>query len=226
MAHIFSIEGNIGSGKSTLVEYFKQKYEFRTENMFGKKMIFMEEPVYIWETIKDSSGMNMIEKFYKNQEKYGFSFQMMAYISRVSMLKKCIRENPDSIIICERSIETDRNVFAKMLYHDGKIEDVNYQIYLKWFDEFISEIKTTGIIYVKADPNISYNRVIKRDRKGETIPLEYLANCNKYHNDWLDNIKKEEILILNGNFDKKDSDYDVWCDLIDYFIYVSINTIH
>ena len=40
----------------------------------------------------------------------------------------------DTIIITERSLHTDRMVFAKMLYESGLIEDVNYQIYLKWFD--------------------------------------------------------------------------------------------
>ncbi|GAH14460.1 unnamed protein product, partial [marine sediment metagenome] len=31
-----------------------------------------------------------------------------------------------------------------MLYDEGKIEEVNYQIYLKWFNEFIEDIPITG----------------------------------------------------------------------------------
>ena len=34
------------------------------------------------------------------------------------------------IIITERSLYTDKHVFAKMLHDQGKIEDVCYQIYL------------------------------------------------------------------------------------------------
>ena len=56
--------------------------------------------------------------------------------------EKDIRNNPNAIIICERSVFTDKEVFAKMLYDDGKIEEVNYQIYLKWFDEFINDIRS------------------------------------------------------------------------------------
>ena len=55
-------------------------------------------------------------------------------------------------IITERSIYTDSNVFAKMLYDDKKITLIEYTIYKKWFDEFISEIPISKIIYVKTDP--------------------------------------------------------------------------
>ena len=49
----------------------------------------------------------------KIQKNNAFPFQMMAYISRLSLLKNAIRENPDSIIICERCLQTDKYVFAK-----------------------------------------------------------------------------------------------------------------
>jgi deoxyguanosine kinase len=219
MAHIFSIEGNIGSGKSTLVRALKQHYESLNNNECKTtKIVFMEEPVSLWTEIKDASGENMIEKFYKDQHKYAFSFQMMAYISRLSMLKQCIRENPNSIIICERSLYTDKNVFAKMLYDENKIEEVNYQIYLKWFDEFVEDIPNSGIIYVKADPEISHARVEMRARQGENIPLSYLENCHAYHESWM---KQEEsdVLILDANDNKSTkTDYNLWIETIIRFI--------
>jgi len=73
MITIFTIEGNIGSGKSTLIRLLKQKYP---------EIICLLEPVKEWEGIKDKQGENILTKFYKDQEKYSFSFQMMAYISR------------------------------------------------------------------------------------------------------------------------------------------------
>ena len=134
MAIIFSIEGNIGSGKSTLIKklknYLKQQYQ-----QFN--VIHLPEPVKIWEGIKDSNGNTILKKFYQNQEKYAFSFQMMAYISRLMEIKREIEKNANSIIICERSVWTDKNVFAKMLYDDGKIEEVNYTIYNMWFENLL-----------------------------------------------------------------------------------------
>ncbi len=91
---IITIEGNIGSGKSTLLEFLRN--ELMIDN---KKVIFMKEPVDEWEYIKDANGKTMLQKFYENQEKYSFPFQMMAYISRLKLLKETVEKNPNAIII-------------------------------------------------------------------------------------------------------------------------------
>lgn len=217
MSRLFSIEGNIGSGKSTLIKMLK-------ENKDNKNIIFMEEPVSKWIEIQDTDGHNMIEKFYNNKKRYAFSFQIMAFISRLSMIKQCIKKNPNATIICERSINTDRNVFAKMLYDDGDIEDVEYQIYLNWFDEFINDIPNTGIIYVKTSPKISHERVIKRKRKGEDIPLIYLERCHLYHETWI-NTTDVPVLKLFGDEDKNyTNDYTLWLNIIEQFVKDYSNT--
>ena len=197
---IITIEGNIGSGKSTLLEYLKNELIISNQ-----KIIFMKEPVDEWEDIKDSNGNTMLQKFYENQEKYSFSFQMMAYISRLKLLKETIEKYPNAVIISERSLYTDKYVFAKMLYETDKIEDVNYQIYCKWFDTFVKDYPITGIIYVKTDPKICHDRIAKRSRLGESsIPLDYLVSCDTYHDDMLDiekQIMSKNQLVLDGNVD-------------------------
>ena len=64
----------------------------------------------------------------------------MAYISRLAILKKAVDENPGAIIVTERSLYTDRYVFAKMLYDSGNIEEVDYLIYMKWFQNSMIEL--------------------------------------------------------------------------------------
>lgn len=97
-------------------------------------------------------------------------------------------------------------VFAKMLHESGKIEDVNYQIYLKWFNSFNEDCPVHQIVYVKTDPEICHERIFKRSRAGEgCIPLDYLQDCHKYHEAMLD-LKSTECvcknqLVLNGNVD-------------------------
>tara|TARA_Y100000768_G_scaffold68703_1_gene48195 strand:- start:612 stop:1307 length:696 start_codon:yes stop_codon:yes gene_type:complete len=213
MTYIFSIEGNIGSGKSTLVKELKKS----VPNILDKKVVYVQEPVDEWSKIKDKKGETILEKFYANQHKYAFSFQMMAYISRLALLRNIVRENPDAIIITERSVFTDREVFAKMLYDEGKIEEVDYQIYLKWFDEFIEEIPITGLIYVTTTPEKSKERVDLRARAGESIPLSYLQRCHNYHETWIKNIKKQ-VCLFNGNVDFKDKLDYLSKDLVTGFI--------
>ena len=221
-----SIEGNIGSGKSTLLanlrEYFKN----------NKSVIFLKEPVDEWAKIKDKNGITILEKFYTDQEKYSFSFQMMAYVSRIKVLRDTLKEknicqnqSNNYIIITERSLYTDKMVFAKMLYDSGKIEDVNYQIYLNWFDTFSGEFPVHKVIYVKAVPDKCYERIVKRSREGEeNIPLEYLTACSLYHDNMLDksasNCVCNEQLILDGNIDiyENKTQVDEWIQEIEKYI--------
>jgi len=196
---IFTIDGNIGSGKSTLLNNLKEHYKN------NDRVVFANEPVDEWEAIKDAHGVTMLEKFYQDQEKWGFSFQMMAYISRLNLLRKMVKENPGCIIITERSLYTDRYVFAKMLFDAGLIEDVNYQIYLRWFDDFIEEYSIRGCVYVKTEPKTCFDRIKIRSRTGESnIPLDYLSKCDEYHDYMVNELKQKfqfNILKLDGNQD-------------------------
>ncbi len=224
-----SIEGNIGSGKSTLLANLREHFKD------DANVIFLKEPVDEWAKIKDINGTTILEKFYADQEKYSFSFQMMAYVSRIKVLRDTLKENQaknnnkenkkQCIVITERSLYTDKMVFAKMLYDNGKIEDVNYQIYLNWFDTFSGEFPVHKVIYVKAAPEKCYERIARRSREGEeNIPLEYLTSCSLYHDNMLDKNTDScvcnEQLILDGNVDiyENNTQVDKWIQEIEEYI--------
>jgi deoxyadenosine/deoxycytidine kinase len=234
MSKIYTIEGNIGSGKSTLIEKLKQyvniydiiSEQFDDNKFFNvPKIIFVDEPVKDWMNLKDENNIDILTKFYQDTKKYAFPFQMMAYISRLSILKETIKKNPNSIIISERSIFTDKNVFAKMLYQDNMIEEINYQIYLKWFDNFIEDFPLHGIIYVNTEPTKCLERVHKRNRQGESLTLEYLEKCHCYHQVWLNNNNKLPTLTLDGNQDKNNNEYQDWINKIIAFIETQHHTL-
>ena len=175
---LLSIEGNIGAGKSTLLKQIPD-YPW---------LIKVQEPVDLWSQIVDSSdGETILTKFYKDPTKYAFAFQILAYSTRLSIIRNVIKDNPMAkVILCERSLETDRFIFAKMLYDDGKIDDVSYQIYQNLFDTNPLEIPLSGVLYLDIDAEICNSRIKTRAREGEdSIPLEYLKSCEKYHRDWL-----------------------------------------
>jgi len=212
---IVSIEGNIGSGKSTFVENLKQSYAAQNLDTTTVNVCFLQEPVDEWNSITDKSGETMLAKFYADSKKYAFPFQMMAYISRLALLRNALKQSYD-IIITERCVETDKMVFAQMLYDDGKMEEVEYAIYNKWFVEFIDDIPEIFTIYLKTDPDVAKQRVDKRARNGETIPLEYLTACHAYHDRWLVDKPKQKVKTIDVNQDiDKDIDEEK-----------NVNTIH
>jgi len=191
MKYIFSIEGNIGSGKSTIIERLKERFN---------DFIYLPEPIEEWNKVKDTHGETILEKFYKSKERYSFSFQMLAYISRLSQLKRAIESAPENaVIITERCLHTDRHIFAQMLYDTGYIEEIEFKIYLQWFDEF-NTFYYAGIIYIQVNPEVCALRIKTRNRKGEeSIPLEYLVSCHNYHEIWIGCIENIKVFTFNGN---------------------------
>ena len=149
----------------------------------------------------------------------------MAYTTRLHELKRVVRENPQcKVIVCERSLEADKHIFAQMLHDDGLIDSVMYQIYEKYFAEYEGQFRIDGLVYVHADPHVCFERVCKRSREGENnIQLDYLEKCHKYHEDWL--LYTEipcHTLDVNANlcFEKLDEEslMNVWINQVNTFL--------
>lgn len=188
MALIVSIDGNIGSGKSTIINNLK--------NIFvNEDIIFLEEPINEWNKISDGKK-TILEKYYEDSEKYAYCFQMMTFITRYVIIDEIIKKNPKSIIVTERSLYTDKYIFAKMLHETKKINTIEYQVYNKWFEKFIINLPKHKYIYIINDPYKCLENIKKRNRKGEdTIDISYLNLCNKAHEEMF--IQIEPDLVIN-----------------------------
>ena len=192
---LVSIEGNIGAGKSTVLQHL----ETYLVQAYPGKILFLKEPLDIWEQFHDENGHTILEKFYKNQNRYAFTFQVMAYITRLSLLKNAIKENPDAeIIIIERSLCADKNIFMNMLHDDGIVEPMEFSIYNKWYSEFIQDYRVDAVIYMDSNPETCRHRINKRNRNGEDgIPIEYLQKCRDYHSKWLMDTQCSDVRIVS-----------------------------
>jgi len=179
---LVSLEGNIGAGKSTLMQTLQEIYQE------DKRFIFIVEPVDQWEMIKDKKGKNMIKKYYENPTKYAFAFQIMAFQSRLQLLKETIASACPEVttIVMERSLDADYHIFAKMLFEEGLMEDVEFQIYCNMALDILKKYSVDGIIWLDTDYEECFKRVEKRSRHGENkISLCYLNKCHQYHIEWL-----------------------------------------
>ena len=188
---IISVDGNIGSGKSTFLKLLKTRY--------ADEFYFAKEPVDKW---LDIEGVNLLEKFYEDKERWSYTFQNYAYITRVNEIKNGIHSDKQ-VIITERSPNTDRNIFAKMLVEDGYMSKFEMKLYETWFNEFnMSEIDQ---VYIRTDLENCVERIKLRNRNGESnIEREYLQSLEKNHESWL--MSKDGVLILDGNADFKNDE--------------------
>jgi deoxyadenosine/deoxycytidine kinase len=173
---VISLDGNIGAGKTTLLKKLK--------NIPGVYVI--EEPVGVWEQF-NVNGKNILQHFYEDQSRWAYTFQNAAILTRIIHINKAIKENPGyKLYITERSVLTDKFVFAKMLHKDKIIDDMEMQLYNMWFDNF-GTMDVSGILWLTTDVQTCVERIKIRGRPGEeNISREYLENLDKTHHEWLD----------------------------------------
>ena len=156
------IEGNIGSGKSTFIELLNNHLDkFRIEPNV------VLEPVDDWLNTKDSDGKHILEKFYGDQEKWSFAFQMNSFISRIKKIEDVFRmshSGKGEMVFAERSIYTDRHCFSKLCYENGKMTKMEYDIYCRWSDWLADEfhMKPDAYIYLRCLPNVNSERITER----------------------------------------------------------------
>ena len=204
---MFVIEGNIGSGKTTLCSILERELRDDANVHY--------EPVDLWTSIKDTySGMSILDEFYNDQQRWSYSMQSITFLTRfMKMSRMNSWQTCGKVDLLERSIFSDKNVFAKSLYDSGKMKDLEWQWYNKWFDQVInmhpeSAWKPEGFIYIRADPSMSFSRMQKRNRGAESgVPIEYLDVLHRYHESFLSDkneIFGRPVLVIDGNREFKD----------------------
>jgi deoxyadenosine/deoxycytidine kinase len=185
MSHIIiSLDGNIGAGKTTLLAEIRKQLH---------NVHIVDEPVGQWTALKNAEGKNLLELFYQDKKRWAYTFQNCAILTRLKNIQEAV-ENLDStlkgpqVIITERSVLTDKHVFAEMLYDAGEIDPLEWDLYDSWFSMFSKKYPVRGIIYVATSASTSKERIAIRNRQGEeNIGLDYLDALDKQHKKWVEN---------------------------------------
>jgi deoxyadenosine/deoxycytidine kinase len=196
MTVTISIEGNIGSGKSTLIDLLKKR--------FNDEMEFVPEPVEVW---TNCNGVNILEKFYENQKKYSYVLQTVIMISSLISQNK-ITTKP--IRITERS-SLSNNCFTSNCVDNGDMDETEYAAYKYWSNYLVSGHKPNGFIYFRTDPNVCSERMKIRARSEEGgVSIKYLEQLHDRHEEWFPNGVSTETVMgipfitINGNIEFKD----------------------
>ena len=198
---IISLDGNIGAGKSTLLE------SVRTAMPDVEVVV---EPVGEWLRLKNDDGKSLLELFYEDKRRWAYTFQNCAILTRLRAIKDAMTATKKCVIITERSVLTDRFVFAEMLRESGDIDGLEWQLYLNWFNTFADDLPLRGIIYLTTGVGTSAGRIVKRGREGEDhIPLDYLSALDTQHHKWITTtalpvlqISTEEGMSIAENLDR------------------------
>ena len=192
---IVSLDGIPGAGKSRLLEELKKE----------KKIVCLQEPVEEWSKLKDSNGNTLFSLYYNDQKRYALGFQLQVLHTRFEQLEKALREHPNDLIVTERDLMTDYQIFTQMLYDKNMFEEIEFGLYKELYLSYQRRLEeqnggTMKRIYLTTSPSVSHERMMFRGRKEEkNVPLEYLVEVDKYHKKLFTGMKN--VLLIDGNKD-------------------------
>ena len=151
-------------------------------------------------------GKSLLSHFYEDTKRWAYTFQNCAILTRILETRAVIEHTKKTVIITERSVLTDLNVFAKMNRDLGNINSLEWELYLKWFDGYSHETPIKAAIHVTTGVETAVKRISQRARDGEgNIPVDYLHKLDAYHNDWLNNTSMP-VLKISTEDDSERSD--------------------
>jgi len=176
------VEGNISSSKTTILNGCKEA-----------GFTVFEEPLDVWkERYCEKSGDNILGNFYADTPRWAFTFEVAVMTTRFMRLIEAIA-HPDQVVILERSLWTDRHVFAPLCYSSGNMTEIEWKVYIDWYETFMKHAVEHAIancdiefIFIDTSPEICFERKKARDRKEEkTVPIDYLLKLHEKHQMWL-----------------------------------------
>jgi len=178
--YFITIAGNIGVGKSTLVQLLSERLNW--------------EPVF--EAVTENPYLT---DFYQDMQRWSFQSQVY-FLSRRLQQHHYLLQQPGSIIQ-DRSVYEDAEVFARNLYHQGDMNERDWACYLDLYRTLSLLLQPPDlVIYLKASVPTLRKRIYQRGREYErNIAEGYLNRINILYDEWADNFEQSPVLIIDTN---------------------------
>ncbi len=188
------IVGNIGVGKSTLIDHLK-------------KPPLSEKLLALWPEKTDQTNLytfpeefdpDVLDAFYKDPIKHAFTAQIEFFNGRLA--RQSTINQARGIVLEDRTIFEDYHIFGKAQKILGRLslpEYISYQRNFRLMTEKIAEPDL--IVYLKADTPTLIERIKKRGRESEkSIPEDYLNLLNELYEEFVTRHVNCPVLVIDA----------------------------
>jgi deoxyadenosine/deoxycytidine kinase len=161
-----AVAGNIGVGKSTLVEKLSARLG--------------------WEPFYEPVTQNpYLEDFYREMSGWAFHSQIFFLTHRLRLHYELSRR--PSSVVQDRSVYEDAEIFARNLHLQGYLSPRDYATYRSLYETVIQLLPPPDlVIYLRASVPTLLQRIARRGRDYEQrIPASYLEGLNRLYEEWI-----------------------------------------
>jgi deoxyadenosine/deoxycytidine kinase len=177
MRRSIAIAGNMGSGKSTLVDFLARTYDV--------------SPFY-----EPNDENPYLPDFYKDMKRWAFRSQLY-FLSNKFRLHQELDRTP-GVVALDRTIFEDAEIFATALHQMRKIDKRDWQTYWGFYQAILDAIKPPDLmIYLRCSMRTLRQRIKLRGRAMEKdVPLAYLKRLDRLYEEWISSYEMSEVLVL------------------------------
>ncbi len=177
MKRTIAIAGNMGAGKSTLVDFLARTYGVM--------------PFY-----EPNDENPYLGDFYKDMKRWAFQSQLYFLASKFRLHQELDRQ--PGVVALDRTIFEDAEIFATALYQMRKISKRDWQTYRSFYESILDAIRPPDLmIYLRCSMRTLRQRIRLRGRRMEQdVPLSYLKRLERLYDDWIDRYTHSDVLVL------------------------------
>jgi deoxyadenosine/deoxycytidine kinase len=177
MKRTIAIAGNMGSGKSTLVEFLSRTYDV--------------SPFY-----EPNDENPYLEDFYGDMKSWAFQSQLYFLSNKFRLHQELDRQN--GVVALDRTIFEDAEIFATALFQMRKISKRDWETYQSFYKAILDAIRPPDLmIYLRCSMRTLRQRIKLRGRAMEQdVPLAYLKRLDRLYESWISSYKMSDVLVL------------------------------
>jgi len=174
-----AIAGNIGSGKSSLVEFLSQAYDIR--------------PFY-----EPNDENPYLPDFYRDMKAWAFHSQLYFLSNKFRLHQEL--DQTAGVVVLDRTIFEDAEIFATALKQMRKFNGRDWDTYWNFYQIILNAIRPPDLmIYLRCPIRTIRRRIRLRGRAMEQdIPLSYLKRLEGLYEQWVLNYSMGEVLVLDS----------------------------
>lgn len=165
MSRFVAVAGNIGVGKSTLVELLAERMQ--------------------WTPFFEPQSQNpYLADFYQDMQEWSFQSQIF-FLSRRLRAHRDISDHPGPAVQ-DRSVYEDAEIFAHNLFLERNMSDRDYRTYRDLYEVLTRFLPPPDlVVYLRASVDTLVDRIAMRGRDYEkAIQPEYLTRLNDLYEEW------------------------------------------